>query len=448
VHCLKTLVPIVLLAAMAAPAHAQEDKIPTGVRLGFIYQTAYRPKLALRPVEASGIATVLADSVDAILGRDLDYSDRFDMVGTPADLAQGAVDYKAWNDLGVVYLVTAQLQATATGYSLRLALHDVVYATLKQIQAFQLPPAGGEDFRMALHAAGDQVVAWATGQAGSAASRVVYRMSGKDGMSLNVVDSDGANAQRIVAVGGMLFSPVWSPDGERMMYVQEHEGQWQLVERDMAAGKTRVVTESHGLLMTPTYEPDGRHIAYARYDGGGTRIYEYDLAGGCCLKRLTGGPGDDLSPSYSPDGSRLAFNSNRLGAPHIYVMPAAGGDPTLLSPFVYGEAGYYTSPEWSPTSSLVAFHGRSQGVFQVMIADADKPGDTIKQITADGVSEDPSWAPDGRHLVFAGQRDGVQGLYVVDSTTGRVRPLAAGGRYELPEWSPRLMTASALAAGG
>lgn len=447
------LAPLLLLAPARAWGQGQQqeqNKIPTGVKLGFIYQTAYRPKLAVRPIEAAGIAGVMGDSVYAILQRDLDYSDRFEMAETPAALASGAVNYKAWNDLGVVYLVTDQLQVTSSGYTLRLALHDVVYGNLKDIQAFPLPPASSPDFRMAVHAAADRVVDWATGQPGAAASRIafVYRAPGQYGDSLRIVDSDGANLHTVATSKNILMSPAWSPDGQHVMYVQLDAGIWKIVQQDLASGRQQVVTQSKAVLLTPTYAPDGQHIAYARTNGHGARIYGYDLGQQCCLQQLTNGPGDDLSPTYSPDGMQLAFNSSRLGAPHIYTMPAAGGEPTLLSPFVYGEQGYYTSPDWSPTGSLVVFHGRSRGTMQVMVADAMKPGDVVKQITSDGVSEDPSWAPDGRHVVFAGQRTGQWGLYVIDTVTGRIRPLLVGGRYRLPDWSPRLRQASKLAAGG
>jgi TolB protein len=130
--------------------------------------------------------------------------------------------------------------------------------------------------------------------------------------------------------------------------------------------------------------------------------------------------------------------SDRLGQPHIYVMPADGGEAQLISPYAYGEPGYYTSPAWAPEGSLIAFHGRSRGQFQLMVADAAKPGTPVQQITQEGVSEDPSWAPDGRHLVFSGVRGGAMGIYVVDIATGRTRPLVVGGRMRLPDWSPTL----------
>jgi TolB protein len=128
-------------------------------------------------------------------------------------------------------------------------------------------------------------------------------------------------------------------------------------------------------------------------------------------------------------------------------MAADGSSaPTLLSPFSQGSD--YTSPSWSPTGSRVAFHGRwnlrMRGSFQIMIADAARPGGQIEQITSRGNNEDPSWAPDGRNLVYTSVGDGPAGLYVIDIETKNRRLLVSGANMRMAEWSPRLVRASDL----
>jgi len=50
--------------------------------------------------------------------------------------------------------------------------------------------------------------------------------------------------------------------------------------------------------------------------------------------------------------------------------------------------------------------------------------------------EDPSWAPDGRHVVFASDRSGVFKLYVMDVVEGDVRQLTFGKEPDItPAWS-------------
>jgi len=442
-----------LLAAAAlaagAPLAAQRDtaSIPKGIRLGLIYQPAYRPSVAVRAFEG-GVA--VADSLRAVLARDLDYSDRFVLAELPASLASGPVQYRPLNDLGVVFLVTGEVaEEPGGGTRWRVAVHDVVYGFVKEARTFRLPPPSSPDFRLAVHAVADEVVRWMTGQPGGAASRIAVVRRLRDGRSeLLVVDSDGEDERRVLVSEERVLSPAWSPDGKRLAYVVGGAGGWRIYERELETGATRLVAGRPGTMaITPAYAPDGRRIAFAMEAGGGLELYEYDVAQGCCLRRIARSPRDDLSPTFSPDGRRIAFNSNRLGTPHIFVMPAEGGQPTLLSPYAYDEPGYYTSPDWSPAGSLVAFHGRSRGGrFQIMVADAARPlAAPVVQLTQEGENEDPSWAPDGRHLVYTSVRPEGGGLYVIDTVTGRERRLRAGAGFAVPDWSPVLLRATSLA---
>jgi TolB protein len=113
---------------------------------------------------------------------------------------------------------------------------------------------------------------------------------------------------------------------------------------------------------------------------------------------------------------------------------ARGGEPRLVSEYTYGRAGYSTSPAWSPRGPWIAYHTRAGGLHQIALVGAD--GNGRRLLTNQGTNEDPSWAPDGRHVVFASpNRDG-GGLFVLDTVSGRIRPLVRGRGLGLPDWSP------------
>ncbi len=59
----------------------------------------------------------------------------------------------------------------------------------------------------------------------------------------------------------------------------------------------------------------------------------------------------------------------------------------------------------------------------------------IKQLTSDGINEDPSWAPDSRHMVFTSNRGGIGELWVLDTESGRARQLTFGVAARLAAWS-------------
>ena len=442
------LLVLVALTLYARPVMAQvEDTIP-GVTLGLLYETGCQPALAIQPFSGSLGGEASASRVEAIIARDLRYSDRFEIMDSiPPSLVSEAIDYQLWDQLGAVWLLSGALEGAGEGFVLVIELHDVVYGEVRRRGRFAVPDDMSNDFRMAVHSASDAIVEWIFDEPGMAASRIAFSRWTEDGnQEIYLIDSDGENFRRLTDYGNLTMSPAWSPDGMRLAFTsRKSTGLPRTHELNLETGEERVFEPNReGDHITPTYTPNGRELAFAVTGGNRSGIFRYDLARDCCLTQVSGGRWDDLSPSFSPDGVRMAFNSNRLGTDHpqIYVMPAAGGEADLISPYLHGQEGYYTSPEWAPMGDYVAFHGRvsRRGRYQILVADVSDQGRRIRQLTWEGNNEDPSWAPDGRHLVFVGRRDWGTGLMVVDTATGKYRMLLRGFDVRVPDWSPALAT--------
>ena len=439
------LLAVAWVAVSHGSAAAQvRDSIP-GVSLGLLYEAAYAAGFAVKPFSGRFGGEALAPQVEAIVGRDLHDSDRFQVMDSlPAALLGEGIDYTLWDRLGAVWLLTGQVEGAGDGFVLVLALHDVVYGGVKEQGRFRLPPASDEDFRMAVHRASDQVVQWATGEPGMAASRVAFSLTTEQGnKELYLIDSDGENLRRITNYNSITLSPSWHPSGEKIAFTSYKNGEQRIYELDLRTRREKMLPAVRdGGYITPEYAPDGQTIAFSV--GGGTRsgLFTYNWERDCCLVHLSGGPQvDDLSPSYSPDGRRLVFQTDRFGTqvPQIMIMSAQGGDAETISPYEYGRGGYYTAPEWSPVGDLIAFHGSiRRGTYHILVADLRDGGRRLRQLTWEGNNEDPSWAPDGRHLVFIGERRWGYGLFVVDVATGRLRTLLEGRRVTVPSWSPAL----------
>lgn len=439
-----TLFATLSLAVVALPVGltAQEEQLP-GVSLSLDYETAYTPALALQPFSGRFGGEGVAPGVEAIIGRDLSYSDRFEVIDSlPAALGQD-VDYALWDRLGAVYLLTGQVEGSGEGFVLLLQLHEVLYGRVREEGRFALPQPSDPDFRMAVHRASDAIVDWAFGEPGMAASRIAFVQRRSDGTKeLYVVDSDGENLQRITERGDVVASPSWSPNGQRLAYMAYDPTQV-IIDHDLTTGvETRLDPGRPGNYLTPAWSPDGETVAFS-VQGARNRsgLYMWNVQRSCCLSSLTEGPWQDFSPTFSPDGRWVAFNSTRLGSrvPQIYVIRTDGGDPELLSPYDYDSDGFYTAPDWSPIGDMVAFNGRltRQGRYHILVARMGE-GRRILQLTNEGNNEAPSWAPDGRHLVFVGERVWGRGLFVVDSRTSRVRVIRRGVEVADPDWSPRL----------
>lgn len=417
-----------LLALLAGPALAQD---PAEVRLGIRYQPGYLPALAIPPVKAEPGLEAVAAGTGEILRTDLDYSDRFEILEVPDSLGmKSSVNYGLWNQLGAVWLVTADVSGTLDAPLLRVALHDIVYGQLKNMQAFALPPMDEDGFRMAVHRVSDAIVTWVTGDPGTAATRVVFRRRQRDGRSeVFVVDSDGQRLERLTTEGAVVYSPSLSPDGTRLLYqVMKNDGSTAIYETELRTGRRRVIWQQSGLNITPTYAPAGRRIALARTVGDHTELFEI---GKGRITHTIGG--DALNPSFSPDGSEIAFEGTALGQQQVYVLSVEGGRPLLISRYVQGERGSAASPDWSPRGDRIAYMAWVDHGFQIVSVSPD--GSDRRILTSTGWNEDPSWAPDGRHIVFSSVQRSGQALIVLDTVTGRTRILVSGSVDKLPDWS-------------
>lgn len=425
-------VPIVSAARIARA----QDTTFRGITLVGNYDPT-RDKISVVVLPVTG---AYGDSVRAIVQRDLDYSDRFNVIAVdsadPSALRgtgpAARLNYPLFARLGASGIV----QITPSGAGLHVVLHDVAKSQVVNVADFPLPAAGlGRDWRMAVHRASDEVERWMTGQRGISATRIAY-LRGR--FSMRIIDSDGAD-EITVPTDSNPVSPAWNPAGTMLVYSTYGSVGSRIVLIDLATGRSRTVAAAprNTQYITPEFTHDGASILFARSGEEGSDIYSIGLTGNDAPRRLTVGRGAiNTNPTPSPDGQRIVYVSNVLGRPELYIMDSDGTNADVLTNYDFSENNYRSDPDWSPDGRLIAYQERLGGRFQIRTIRAS--GGTPKQYTSEGENEQPSWAPDSRHLVFTSSRTGVRQLWIMDTESGRVRQLTKSAGSRLAAWSVRM----------
>jgi TolB protein len=389
---------------------------------------------------AFGGAGPYGDEIAKVVSADLERSGLFRPLD-PASFFEKNLDvnlqpkFASWQQISAQALVNGQVSVDPDGrLRVDFRLWDVfAQKSLLGLQFTSTP----DNWRRVAHKIADQVYEKLTGESGYFDTRVVFvAESGpktRRERRLMIMDQDGANPSYISEGPEQMFTPRYSANGQEITYMEL---------RDAGAGIFLFNIDSNrrealgqllgGVMSSPRFSPDGSKVAFAVSRGGNTDIYTQDL-NTRGLRRLTVDPAIDTSPSYSPDGSKIVFNSDRGGSPQLYIMNADGSEAHRIS---FGE-GRYTTPVWSPRGDLIAFTKQIGGAFHIGVMAPDGSGERI--LTTSYLDEGPTWAPNGRVVMFFRQSPGgAPHLWTVD-VTGRIeRQVPFSGSASDPAWSPLL----------
>ena len=294
--------------------------------------------------------------------------------------------------------------------------------------------------RQLSHKIADLVYEEFTGDSGYFDTQIVYvAESGQQARRIKrlaIMDQDGHNHKYLTSGLDLVLTPRFSPTTQEIAYLNYFNEEPNVYIQDIRSGRSERLGSFPGMTFAPRFGPQGDKLIMSWAQDGLTDIYEMDLRTQD-IRQLTKSSSIDTAPSYSPDGRRVVFESDRAGRQQLYVMDSDGSGVKRIS---YGE-GRYATPVWSPRGDIIAFTKMLRGTFYIGVMNVDGTGE---RLLADGfLVEGPTWAPNGRVLMYYKQQpfeaDGGGGetaLYRVDITGFNERRIITPSDASDPAWSP------------
>jgi len=369
--------------------------------------------------------------VDEIIRADLVRSGVFRLVDTGnTPVAESArVDLNDWKTKGADAVVVGSVSRLADGrFDVRFRLYDAVKQ--QQIDGLSYVSSVAE-LRLNSHRIADRIYEKLTGVRGVFATRIAYVVQlGKTSFELQIADADGANAQTALRSREPIMSPSWAPDGVRLAYVSFETAKPVVYIHTLTTGERKAIANFRGSNSAPAWSPDGKVLAVALTRDGPTSIYTMN-ADGSGLKRLTNSGAIDTEPHFAADGKAIYFTSDRGGGPQIYRMDLGGGNVQRVT----FNGDYNVTPRLSPDGRTLVYVARRSGKFQVQALDLGSGQEVA--LTDTVLDESPSFAPNGRLLLYATEVNG-RGVLASASTDARVRTRLTGpnGDVREPTWGP------------
>jgi len=344
-----------------------------------------------------------------------------------------------WRLINAQALVTGGAETQPDGrLRVQYRLWDVIAG--EQLDGYAYTSTA-QNWRGLAHIVADAIYKRITGEDGYFDTRIVYISesgpAAKRIKRLAIMDQDGANVRYLTRGQDLVLTPRFSPSTQEITYMSFGQGDPRVYLLNIETGQREIVGNFPGMTFSPRFSPDGQRVIMSLQQGGNSNLFVMDLRSKATT-RLTDTAAIDTAPSYSPDGSRICFESDRGGRQQIYVMSASGGTAQRIS---FGD-GSYSTPVWSPRGDTIAFTKQFGGRFAIGVINPDGSGERV--LTEGFHNEGPTWAPNGRVVMFFRDAAGSPGpsIYTVDLTGRNELRVPTPGYASDPAWSPLLSASS------
>jgi TolB protein len=432
------------LAALLAPASWGQDWFRAGTGLG----DASKPRVAVADFgPRADAAKSHAALFSQVVRDDLQFSGILDLVSpsmypTSAPTVPGELRNLDWTNqpANANMVAFGNVVESPTEVAIQAWLFDVRSPASQAVvgKIYRGTPSDTQVRRFA-HQFADEIISKLSGGLPSVAGTQIAFVSSRGGAKeIWAMDYDGANQHALTTLHSIALTPRWSPDSSRIAFTCFAKfgavTEAQICMYSMDSSKVISFPRFKGTNTTPAWSPDGAQIVFSSSMLGNPELYVTD-ASGSHPKRLTFSNATCISPAWNPKtGQTIIFVGDRGGVPKLYSINADGTDTNELD---LPDKGYLVDPAWAPNGQLLAFSWRRPtGNYDIYIMDVATR--QIIELTRDaGRNERPSWAPDGRHIVFESTRGGSRQIWSMLADGSQAHQLTTTGHNESPNWSTR-----------
>jgi len=385
----------------------------------------------------------IGQQITQVMSADLERSGLFQPIDAKAFVDKEAATrvpprFGDWRVINAQALVTGTTEAAPDG---RLQVEFRLWDVFAEQQLTGLRyTTTQQNWRRVAHILADAIYKRITGEEGYFDTRIVYiAESGPQNRRikrLSIMDQDGANHHYLTDGRNLVLTPRFSPTAQEITYLSYAGNRPRVYLFNIDTGQQEVLGDFPGMTFAPRFSPNGKKVIMSLAVGGASDIYTLDLQTRQAVQ-ITNTTAIDTSPCFSPDGSQITFNSDRGGSQQLYVMNADGGNIHRIS---FG-SGRYATPVWSPRGDLIAFTKIDGGDFYIGVMRPDGSGERL--LTKGFLVEGPTWAPNGRVLMYFRQtpsdtkgQGGTTRIYTVDLTGYNEREAITPQDASDPAWSP------------
>ncbi len=236
--------------------------------------------------------------------------------------------------------------------------------------------------------------------------------------------------------GAFEANPVYSPDGDWVLFESDVTGNRDLWLIPASGGEPRQLTSDKGFDSAPFWSPDGTKIVFESDRTGFKHIWIIDLnSPESGPEPLTSGTWNDADPVWSPDGNWIAYESSRdkdMGT-DLWMSSTADGSATRLT--TSGSGIYLRTADWSPDGTRLVCESNLEDDGSALYTLQVEGGALTRITSEDDYEGHPAWSPDGTEIVYESRMTGVMEIFAIPAEGGVPFQVTTGGGF-WPRWSP------------